>query len=219
MIDERVAWYRTDQWIDTAPSLEHLNESLRLLPEKADEWKWAILACHSALQGILICVLSGSSGMGCLDNKSMARVFEWIERSRTDFAARAPRERLAELPVLLSRSRDPNFMAEFGGMPMPIDGDADRDILLLHNLRNQFVHFAPRSWSVELGGLPRIVAVAMTFGARILFGHPACTYRLDRQKMAVFASHFASIAERLELLGQEGISGGIRNPRPLIRMA
>lgn len=47
-------WVQIGQWADAASSLEHLSMSLRLVTESPQERKWAIIACHSALQGALI---------------------------------------------------------------------------------------------------------------------------------------------------------------------
>ena len=194
-------WVQTDQWADVASSLEHLSMSLRLVGERPQEWKWAIIACHSALQGTLICVLSGSDGIGCLTDRSMKAVLDWIEESRSDRSAKHPDERVAELPVLIKRAQDPNYMSEFGGAPLPLDAAAAKDIDLLHILRNRFTHFRPSSWSIETTGLPRITHAAVKIAQRIMFGHPTCMFRLDNEQTELFTSRFRDISQALEALG------------------
>lgn len=99
-------------------------------------------------------------------------------------------QKACRLPELLKRSHDADYMAEFGGAPMPIDEQTDADIVALHALRNQFTHFAPVGWSIELTGLPRLIAVAIRYAHRLLFGHPACTYRMDQNRSEIFVTRF-----------------------------
>lgn len=165
-------WVKTDQWADVASSLEHLAMSLRLVKEKPQEWKWAIIACHSALQGTLICVLSGSNGLGCLTDRSTTAVLRWIKASRSDPSTKHPDERVAELPVLIERACDSNYMGEFGGAPVSLDDDAAWRLEQLHHLRNRFSHFRPSSWSIEITGLPHIIYAAVQLAHRIMLATP-----------------------------------------------
>jgi hypothetical protein len=91
----------------------------------------------------------------------MAAVLQWVEESRTNPDAKQPDERVAELPVLLTRARDKQYMSEFGGAPISLDDNASRDLDMLHLLRNRFTHFRPSSWNIEITGLPRIIQTAI----------------------------------------------------------
>lgn len=198
-------WVETDQWADVASSLEHLSISLQLVKERPQEWKWAIIACHSALQGTLICVLCGSNGIGCLTDKAMKNVMEWIETTRSNPSAKPPTERVAELPVLMKRICDPKYMSEFGGAPVELDPVTARDIMSLHFLRNRFSHFLPSSWNIEVTGLPRIVHTSVKLAQLIMFGHPACTFRLDNDQLEIFVARFRAVSEALEAIGAPGL--------------
>lgn len=210
-------WHRTDEWLDVASSLDHLALSLSLVGEKPGEWKWAVLACHSALQGILVCVLSGSDGLGCLDDKSTERVLKWMEESRANPDTKPPRERLAELPILVDRAYDLAWMNEFGGGPIPFD-EAVHDLLLkLHELRNDFTHFRPSLWSIQIGGLPDVVQAAMLFGWRILMGHPASTFRMNNERLILFQSRFDAVSRLLIASGRAGLPNMIRVKDHLVR--
>lgn len=191
--------------------------SLQLVHEKLQEWKWVILAAHSALQGTLVCVLSGSSGLVCLTDSSASKVLKWIEESRSNQNLKAPVERVAELPVLLQRSHDANFMSEFGGEPVPPDAEVDADILQLHNLRNQFTHFRPALWSIEVTGLPRIIQVSTAYSQRVMLGHPACTYRLNDEQLELFVSRYNEVSSALMSHGAAGLPRLIKANDHLIR--
>ncbi len=198
-------WVRTDEWTDVASSLEHLAISLRLVNEKPLEWKWATIACHSALQGTLICVLSGTAGIGCLTDRAMARFAEWLEASRSNSTLEAPDDPVAELPVLLKRAVNSYYMRKFGGQTLSLDPDTAMDIKRLHNLRNRFTHFRPSSWSIEIEGLPRIMHSAMSVAHRIMFGHPACAHRLESDERSAFGARFEEVSRALAALGMQAL--------------
>jgi hypothetical protein len=64
------------------------------------------------------------------------------------------------------------FMADFSTLLkraaielVPKDG---KDIETLHGMRNDFVHFTPKGWSIELAGLPRIIDTALRLVALLM---------------------------------------------------
>lgn len=209
-------WVRTDQWVDVASSLGQLSVSLQLALEQPQNWKWAVLACHSALQGVLVCVLSGSDGIACLTDRSMNAVREWIEASRADADARHPTEYVAEMPVLIRRACDVNYMNEFGGAPVTLDAQAGKDLKLLHQLRNRFTHFRPGTWSIEVSGLPRIVHTSIRIAQRIMLSHPACTVRFSEYQTQLFSEQFQQVSEALETFGTPSLPILIPEPEHLV---
>ena len=194
-------WLRTNECLDVLSSLEHATMSLQLVPSKPREWKWVILATHSTIQGALVCVLAGSTGAGCLTDKSEQKMLEWLENRKTRATVKSPEERVAELPVLLKRSYDANRMAYLGGKEMPLEININQDILKLHSLRNQFTHFSPSSWSIETEGLPRIIRSAMLFSQRVLLNHPASKISLIPEIRAQITSQLEQVSDALKVLG------------------
>lgn len=214
-VNETSDWLRTDLWTDTASSLEHLNFSLQRIPGRLHEWKWAIIAAHSALQGALVCVLSGMANMGALSDRSRKAFLRWIEESRANSSLQPPEEWVAELPVLLKRARDPGWMNEFGGMPARLNADACRDLKLLHELRNEFTHFSSAGWSIELAGLPRIVNAAVSLTQLLILTHPASTKRLEPEGLSNFAELFRQVSNEMKRLGADGLPEEIPLPEHL----
>jgi predicted aminopeptidase len=186
--------------------LEHLCFSLRRLPAVQHEWKWAIIAAHSVLQGSLICVLLGKDDKGHLSEASRKDFFRWVEDSRTNPAIQRPKERVADFPALLKRAKNPAWMSMSDGMPIKLGADADRDLKRLHELRNEFMHFSAPGWSIEVAGLPRIVNVPVKLAQLLLLTHPASTLRLyDSEKVSRFADLFKQVAGELKRLGADGL--------------
>jgi hypothetical protein len=99
-------------------------------------------------------------------NKKSAREWnEWCVHKEGD----PPEERLADFNVLLSRCRKNGYMQ---GQPLKLGSSQLSDIERLHeHFRNNFVHFVPKGWCIERGGLPRIIGAAMD-ALETLMQHP-----------------------------------------------
>lgn len=188
-------WLRVDEREDAINALEHAAETALTLKEKPLNWKWVVIALQNALQGALVCTMSGTAGVGALSNKSMKEMFEWFEASRTDPDAPYPDEWLADLMTLYKRAKRPEFMQEFDGSPVRTTPEQDDDVKLLNKLRTGFAHFTPRGWSIETAGLPRVVLNVTAIIETLMLSHPACTFRLDRQQTARLEKAIATLRE------------------------
>jgi hypothetical protein len=108
-------------------------------------WKWIIVGAHDALQGALVCAIADTTGTNVLSKKSSKKMLNWLE----DTSKAYPGEYMADFETLLKRA----------AVTLP-PADA-KDIKALHGLRNDFAHFTPKGWSIELAGLPRIIDTAL----------------------------------------------------------
>lgn len=177
-------YIRVDEREDAINALEHAVETALTLEDNPLNWKWVIVAIHNALQGALVCTMSGTDGTGALSNKSRKKMLEWFEASRTDPDAPFPSERLDVPLKLYGRAKDPTYMKEFGGEPLRTTQEQDNDVKRLNNLRIGFAHFTPKGWSIESAGLPRIVLNAAAIIEILMLSHPACTHRLEQEQSA-----------------------------------
>ena len=175
-------WLELDEREDVISTLEHAVEIAGTLQTTPLNWKWMIIAIHNALQGALVCTLSGSDGMGALGEKSMAEIWGWYHDSSDGSRSRHPKEWLAPPLELYKRAKRTDFMREFGGAPIITTEDEDDDVQTLNILRRNFEHFTPRSWCIETAGLPRIVMSAIRVIGRLL-QHPAFVLRLEQEQV------------------------------------
>ena len=184
MVLKMPEWIRIDEREDAINALEHAAASAETLEADPANWKWLIVSLHNALQGTLVCTLSGTAGVGALDEKSMKKVMEWFEISRDDPDAPMPRERMADPISLFERAMIPDFMSEFGGSPLKVTQEQQGDVKLLNQLRRKFAHLLPVGWSIESAGLPRIVLNVTAIIETLLLSHPANTFRLEQKQTA-----------------------------------
>ena len=139
-------------------AIEHCAELALAARHDATEWKWLILALHSAMQGVCVCALRASdeAGTAMLTKQSAEATRRWLTAQRR-LASQAPmpRQTLLSLVDLHKRVADTKRL----GAPhaLPATGEAKSDIANLARLRSEFENFRPGGYSLEVSGLPGIV--------------------------------------------------------------
>lgn len=167
-----IGYVQTDERQDVLASLEHCAVCLADTQRSDRAWKWVVLSLHSALQGAMVCHLSGTAQVGALTPECVRQWSEWHERDRRgelefidggvdEFGLRvrsprrrrdrSPRDRVASASVLFKRLGSGSERIEFGcGRIIEITAAQRKSFERLHNLRNRFTHFSPSGWSIEL---------------------------------------------------------------------
>ena len=114
-----------------------------------NEWRWIVIGSVLALQGACVCAICGrdTSHTAVLRDKNRT---EWLQYlGQRDKGAEPPKnQKIAGLVELLERAADPNIL------PSPHTLCETSELLeivkKLISIRNQFVHFSPMSWSIEV---------------------------------------------------------------------
>ena len=165
-------YVHTDERHDVLASLEHCARCLADAERSNGVWKWVVLSLHSALQGAMVCHLSGTARVGALTPASVCEWRKWHERDRRgeiariddgvdelglpvrrirDPADRPPRDWVASPPVLFRRLASESERIESGcGQVIEITPAQRKSFERLNALRNDFTHFSPRGWSIEI---------------------------------------------------------------------
>ena len=177
-----IGYLSTDEREDVIVSLELCADLLAKVASKPELWKWCTLSMHSALQGALVCVLSGTDGTGALNRKSQREWLEWYERSRDDHGLKAPKPGFLAPPLELYEKAKAKKIIDSG----LVDSESpltliDKDIERLNDFRREFTHFVPKSWAIELAGLPKILTSTTTL-INQLISNPAFTLHLDEDQ-------------------------------------
>jgi hypothetical protein len=126
--------------INALDYLERAGQFITEADTNPKAWKWVVLALHGALYGFAIAACKGTN-------------YETIIR-RTKKGA----EHLISLNEALIKCMDPACMGTlYGGIALKLtDSQKDSIRRLKKTLRNNFEHYVPRSWSIEIHGLPQI---------------------------------------------------------------
>lgn len=121
------------------------------------------LALHSALQGACVCHLATTATpIGATTPRNTSEWLQYYEERRTNPEAKMPKTRLMELPELLKAIRKPHSAGDRSndfGVAIS-DGEFNWLRRFHETVRNQFVHFEPMGWSLEVSGIPSIAALA-----------------------------------------------------------
>jgi hypothetical protein len=144
-------WVRFTEYEDVLASTDLLALVVPTLTKNPSGWKWTILAAHSGLQGALVCALQDSTKTNILTNRSARETLSWLQTLEGD----KPVQYLLECPELLRKYRKRYPCTAMTAQQL-------KDVKRFHKeFRNNFTHFAPQGWSIEIAGLPRIVGTAL----------------------------------------------------------
>lgn len=141
----------TDEAEEAVSALEMVGECLSGAQSDLYQWKWAIIALHNAAQGFMVLSLRGSNGVDVLTKKAAAAWAEAVAAGRP-----VPGDRLDTYLNLYSKTKGKRMLKFVGSKRFAPRAGQDDSVRTLNSLRNEFIHFLPKSWSIEVTGLPEL---------------------------------------------------------------
>ncbi|RJP18351.1 MAG: ankyrin repeat domain-containing protein [Candidatus Abyssobacteria bacterium SURF_5] len=129
-------WLRLKEETNALDYLERASLFIRETPENTKAWKWVIIALHGALYGFAVAAACGT------DDTSLNR----------------GRGKLLGIWDVLKLCQDPNHMKMLShSKHLHLTESQRKSVeLMVSELRNEFAHFKPKLWSIELHGMPDI---------------------------------------------------------------
>ena len=148
-------WLSTNESSETVSDFEMFAEQLKRTADNPHRWKWAIITLHSGVQGMMVLALKGSNGLNVLSKIDKERLLDWLSGDRC--AKARPRDlKLASFPELYRRIKSCKMRIYCDSRMFIPTETHDRSVRKLNALRNKFIHFTPKVWGLEVGGLPDI---------------------------------------------------------------
>lgn len=138
-------YFETSEAEDVLGSLQHLKLSLAQTDDDPHAWKWVVLSLFNAVQGAMVCHASGSTQIECLKKHSAEQVLAWLN----SLSGPMPNEVLASPDTLFKRMN--GSYADFppyGGV-IQTDAELEKSFKRVKDLRDKFLHFSPKGWSIE----------------------------------------------------------------------
>jgi hypothetical protein len=183
-------WVRTDEAEDVAGSIRHAIRAVQFVEQDPQAWKWLVLALHSALQGACVCHLTTTAApLGGVSRRNAKEWLKYFEDQRVNANAKQPKTFLMCLPDLLKAVRKPDSAGDRSDGSGVEISDSELDWLTSFHkiIRNQFTHFEPMVWSIEVSGIPEITKLIARIIKDILevgwaFRHLAQEQRDELQK-------------------------------------
>lgn len=141
-------YLRTDHWQDAIESLEAAQEFAGRVTTDARQWKWLFIALHSAAQGFMVLALEQGNSLHVMTTDRMRR---WMRAY--DAGSSLPEDRLDFFLELYGKVKSPVVQRFVGSRPFVPGRTHDDSLAYLNELRNNFIHFFPKGWSILLPGL------------------------------------------------------------------
>lgn len=176
-------WVSTDEFEEMVDAVEHSADLSTQLKKSPRRWKWLILSLHQALQGAFVCALRGvdTAGITVLTEKSAREMWQWldVDSHKTPHPA-VPLERLAPMLDLFRKVKSARYLQE----PQRLSATAkiNEDIQKLNSLRNEYGHFVPKSFSLEVSGLPRIASRCCDIIEHLTLAHSTFSHHMTGNK-------------------------------------
>jgi hypothetical protein len=140
-------WIRTDEREDILSSLKLFIDSQRNVVGDDSYWKWSVISLHSAVQSAMAFHLSFGNDLLVMAQKDAEA---WLAAHYNETAY--PETQMDSFLKLYKKTKA-NPIVGYRFEPKRQQG---RSIKTLNTLRNEFIHFMPKGWSIELSNLPSI---------------------------------------------------------------
>ncbi|MFZ7091525.1 hypothetical protein [Primorskyibacter sp. 2E233] len=154
-----------DEYEDVLTSLKMVYENLLLVAEEPTRWKWIVIGLHNALQGAAVCALTQTDGSGPWkkDAEKSIRKAYYGDHKVPDYTQAGEVMDVSKIAPFgeLLRRLYPELDLNSGEDWFSAQTRTETSLRMLLSMRNDFQHFVPRSWSIEMAGLPDMVADAV----------------------------------------------------------
>ena len=168
MVEPKAQFIRLTEETNALDYLRQAGEHIKRTEEDPTAWKWVVLCLHSALYGFAICTVHGT------------------DYDRVTYQTKSGKKKLIGFDEALKRAQDPQWMTQTVlSKTLILTDDQRRSIMILKKrFRDNFEHFIPKSWSIEIHGFPQIAMdvlqvikfLALETGNYVLFNQ---THRRD----------------------------------------
>jgi hypothetical protein len=136
-------YMRLDERTNALDYLDRAYQFIQHVEHDVLAWKWVIIALHGALYGFAICACAGSNP-------------DYIKYPMIKKGKYKGEGRLMGLDRALELCQ--NFTRYINSKPLQLSDKQKESIRWLkHEFRNEFEHFSPKGWSIELHGMPQII--------------------------------------------------------------
>jgi len=144
-------YFRTDEEAEAAEALCMASRLSDGLDRDVRLWRWVIIALHNAAQGFMVLSLRHGNGLAALTKESAAA---WLKAHEN--GGDYPPERLDHFPNLYAKIKGEEHGQIAGNKRFTPGATHDSSFKKLNDFRNEFIHFTPKGWSLEVDGLPEI---------------------------------------------------------------
>jgi len=178
------SWMRTDEREDVLSSLKLFNDALLKVELDTSYWKWAIISLHSATQSMMAFHLGLGNDLLVMSQED-AEAWLHAHNNETDY----PETKMDSFLNLYKKIKKHQIL----GYKFTPSGQEGSSIKKLNTLRNEFIHFMPKGWSVEILHMLEISIDCINIVKRLGSGEPHSRWEDEKQ-----AESFNQLIEEAE---------------------
>lgn len=140
---------RTDEREDLLSSLKMFNDSVAKAENEEAYWKWAAISLHSSLQSLMAFYLGFGNVLLVMFQKDAEA---WLDAhgNETDY----PQVKMDGFLNLYKKIKSHKIL----GYKFTPQGQEDKSVKRINTLRNEFIHFMPKGWSIEVAYMVEVFA-------------------------------------------------------------
>jgi hypothetical protein len=187
-------YLRTDEESEAANAMEMAAQFASGVAADLHLWRWVIIALHNAAQGIMVLSLRHGNGLLALSDESYAEWMAAYERNETP-----PAEKLDSYLNLYKKVKHREWGEVGGNTRFVPNGTEGGDIKRLNSLRNEFIHFTPKGWSLEVDGLPRICLATGRLISFLALETTNILWHASKSRQRLLEAHARFVASMLHL--------------------
>jgi len=146
-------WLRTDEREEVLKTLSACRDFLKKVHEDKSYWKWVFISLHNAIQGAMVVALRRTDGFGPIREDIEKK---WYKKYRETGESGPINEKLMNFPDLYEKIKREETLQWTSVTAYKPPSNQDWAMKKLNSIRNEFIHFTPKGWSLELSGAPGI---------------------------------------------------------------
>ena len=143
----------TDEYEEIVATLRACRHFLSLATQDVTYWKWVFIALHNIVQGCMVIALTRSDSFGATEAKQEKA---WREADAKGNPLPTDQPKLLKFLKLYEKIQKTDRLPDSSAERFVSQGSQSASIKKLNFLRNEFIHFTPKGWSLDLSGAPRM---------------------------------------------------------------
>lgn len=173
----KLKWLRLSEETNALDYLNKAYDYILLTATDIIAWKWVVLSLHTALYGFAICASKGTNP----DNVTFV-------------TTKKGKRKLLGFDDALVRCQDPDVMGmTILSRHLQLSSHQKESIEMLKKvLRNNFEHYMPMRWSIEIHGMPKIAIDVLDVIRFLALNTGNCVHLNQSQKKRVKTIVFQS---------------------------
>lgn len=171
-------YVRTDTAEDAVSSFEVASDFYTRALSDDRYWKWFVVAVHAGVQGTFALALDGGNGL-LVQKPDVAKA---TLAAYKQGSKKVPESHMDNFMRLYRKLHDKENLRSPSALPLPVSPNDELALERLNSLRDDFIHFNTKSWSIERALIETRVRGSLKVAQFVLFESEAVFWYEDSLK-------------------------------------